>query len=353
MRILVTGATGYIGSRAVPALLDAGHDVRAAFTSPDKAPTFWWSTHPRVEVQEFDVFDADSVRAAVAGVDGVLYLIHSMDGDDFAEKDDQAASTMAEEGAAAGVSKFVYVSGIVPDVDESELSEHITSRLSVERTLADSGVPTITLRAAVIMGSASTSFEIIRQISERLPVHAVPEWMDSTVQPIAVTDVTAAIVGAFAHDGPSHAYDVGGPTALPYADLLQTYCEVAGIKRSQVSLPGVSSDVVGVLAGSITDVDSATVEALIDSLHHDMVAADDDFVEDLLPGGHELVDLEESIRRSLAAPDLEADPANRDPLGPMPYDPDWAGSSHGGLDTAKAAVKAVASSIAQRLPSSS
>ncbi len=348
MKVLVTGASGYIGARAIPVLLKAGYTVRAAFTKPERSSEFWWAQKDGVDIVGMDVFDPRQVADAVDGVSGVLYLIHSMDGDDFSEKDRQAATTMAQACATAQVDKIVYVSGIVPQVDESELSEHITSRLEVERLLTASGVPTVSLRAAVIMGYGSTSFEIIRQISERMPVHTIPTWMESRVQPVAVTDMCAAIVGAFADSGPSRHVDIAGPTALPYSELLERYCQIAGITRPQMELPGVSSDVVGVLAGAITDVDSATVEALIESLHHDMVASGEQ-ARSLLPSDHLMVDLDSSIRRALREPNEAVPPRERDPLARMPFDPQWAGGSGGGLGAAGAALSAVASALKDRL----
>src|SRR6478735_11614325 len=194
--VLVTGATGYVGSRLIPRLLADGHTVRAAVTDLDKAADRWWAD--QVELVRMDVLEADTVDAALEGVDAVFYLIHGMGGEDFAIRDRASAETMAYACAMAGVRTIVYLSGLVPDVPEDELSEHIASRLEVERILtgASSGIRTITLRAAIVTGSGSTSFEVVRQISERMPVQAIPAWMDSRVQPVAVVDVVEALTGA-------------------------------------------------------------------------------------------------------------------------------------------------------------
>ena len=244
-----------------------------------------------------------------------------MGGDDFAETDHRAAGHVAEAVRRHDVGRVVYLSGIVPAVPEPELSEHITSRLDVERVLTDSPAIVLSLRAAVLIGSGSTSFEIIRQVSERLPVHTVPAWMDSMVQPIAVVDVLAALVGALEAPGPSRHLDVGGPETLRYGALIETYTEHAGLTRPQVSVPLLPTALVGTLAGSLTDVPRPTVEALVESLHHDMVAASDD-VHELLPQGHRLLGLSESFRRALAEP--AARPEDADPMGPLPQDPSWA-----------------------------
>ncbi|GAA4406668.1 hypothetical protein GCM10023168_21920 [Fodinibacter luteus] len=350
--VLVTGATGYIGSRLIPRLLRDGHTVRAAVTDLDKVRGRWWAD--RVELVRMDVLDAATVEEAVDGVDAVYYLIHGMGGADFALKDRASAENMAWAVAAAGVGTVVYLSGLVPDVPEEQLSEHITSRLEVERILsgASSGTRTLTLRAAIVSGSGSTSFEIVRQISERMPVQAVPGWMDSRVQPIAVVDVVEALAGALHAESESRSYDVGGPERMPYTTLLDRYAEAAGLSRPQVSVPGLPTDLVGVLAGAITDVPASTVEALVESLHHDMVCHDVDWTYDLLPEDYSLVGVDESFRRALALPDESVPVEERDPLGPMPGDPVWAGGQGGGLASAVAGARAVVTGLTGRLRTS-
>ena len=341
--VLVTGATGYIGGRLIPALLRAGHTVRAAVTNPAKAQDRSWLDE--VELVTMDVLDPPTVQAAVEGVDAVYYLIHGLGGDDFAEVDRRSATTMAQAAADAGVERIVYLSGLVPDVDEAELSEHITSRLEVERILTGSGIRTLTLRAAVVTGSGSTSFEIVRQISERLPVQTIPSWMNSAVQPIAVTDVVEALVGALTVGAESRHYDVGGPERMPYSNLLDLYARVAKLTRPQVTVPGLPTDLVGLLAGVLADVPGTTVAALVESLHHDMVCHEVDWTYDLLPDDHELVGVEESFRRALAAPDESVPARDRDPLGPLPGDPSWAGGQGGGVASAFAGARAVARGV--------
>lgn len=347
MKVLVTGATGYVGGRLVPRLLAAGHEVRTTTRDPGK-PAPWWGD--RVEVVEMDIADVHSVDAAICGVEAVYYLVHGMGGGNFEDTDRVAAQHVATAVDTHGIQRLVYLSGIVPEVDHDDLSAHVSSRLEVEEILGRSSAVVITLRAAVLVGSASTSFEIIRQVSERVPVQTVPTWMDSRVQPIAVVDVIEALVGALGVLGPSRHYDVGGPEQLSYASLLDRYATIAGLSRPQVDVPLLPTDLVGSLVAALTDVPSPTVKALVQSLHHDMVAAEDDFRRDLLPSGHELVPLDDAIRRSLADPRVESadDPERADPMGPLPQDPSW---SSGGddepsllarsLDTARDAVERV------------
>lgn len=336
MRVLVTGAGGYIGGRLVPVLLERGHDVVASFSAGvpgeprTSVRTRWWLD--RVEAVGMDVRDADQVRAAVRGVDAVVYLVHALADRGFAELDRRGAGLLAEEAAAAGVGRIVYLSGLVPDVPEQRLSPHIASRLEVERILSSSGVPTITARAAIVIGSGSTSFEIVRQVSERVPVHALPPWMTSQVQPISVVDVLEVLAACLEVPGDSRSYDVGGPDRMSYAQLLAVYADVARLVRPRLPLllprPADGSRagrIAGQLAGRLTGVPVETVTALMESLHHDMVCREDSFRTDLLPPAHRLLGVREAIARSLTRPLAGVRAAVRDPMGPMPADPSWAG----------------------------
>jgi len=321
MRVLVTGASGYVGRRLVPLLLERGHEVTAAFSREGTADRFPWRDD--VSVVAMDVRDPDQVMAAAAGAEAVYYLIHGMGGPDFVAQDRQSAHHLAHAVIEHDVSRIVYLSGLVPPGPPERLSAHIRSRHEVEQILAASGVPAITLRAAILVGSGSTSFEIVRQISERLPVRTVPSWMSSDVQPMAVTDTLEVLARCLEAEPVTRSYDIGGDERISYRRLLDLYAEVAGLVRPEVMLPFAPTGLVGWLAGQLTAVPSSTVESLVESLHHDMVCAEEDFRADLLPPGHRLTPLREAISRALARPG--GGEASDDPLGPVPGDPDWAG----------------------------
>ncbi len=323
MRVVVMGAGGYIGSRLVPALLAQGHAVTATFTRVGSAGRFWWADE--VDAVEMDVLDRASVRRACEGGDALIYLIHGLGGDDFATNDREGAYNAAHAAVREGLGRIVYLGGLVPRVPEGDLSPHLRSRLEVEEILTDSGLPTIALRAAMVVGSGSTSFEIMRQICELLPVQVVPTWMRSRVEPVAVTDVVAALVGALTGPAHSRSYDIGSGEQMPYAALLRLYGRLAGLTRVQVSVPLLPTAVVARLAPLLTAAPASTVQTLIESLHHDMVCGDEDFRAALLPAGHVLVPVAEAIDRALAVPDEQAPVGDRDVTGPLPSDAGWAG----------------------------
>ena len=324
VRVVVMGAGGYVGSRLVPALLAAGHQVTATFTRVSTADRFWWSA--LVDLVEVDVLDRPAVRRAFAGADALLYLVHGLGGDDFATNDRQGAYNAAHAAVREGLGRIVYLGGLVPDVPDKDLSPHLRSRLEVEEVLTDSGVPTLSLRAAMVVGSGSTSFEIMRQMSERMPVQLLPRWMDSRVEPVAVTDVVTALVGALSAPALSRPFDLGSGERMPYAALLRLYADRAGLRRVQVSVPGLPTGLVSRLAPVLTRAPASTVQSLVESLHHDMVCGRQDFMVQLMPQGHVLVPVAEAIDRALAVPDESVPDAERDVLGPLSSDATWTGS---------------------------
>jgi uncharacterized protein YbjT (DUF2867 family) len=318
VRVLVTGASGYLGSRIVPELLRRGHQVVAAGTGevPPDAP---WVD--QADWRQVDVFDLRVLAAALENVDAVVYLIHGLGDADFSRMDREASENMRDAVDLTGVRRVVYFSGIVPDVHPDELSEHLRSRLEVEEILAQSHASTLALRAAIVVGAGSTSFEVVRQISERLPlVQTIPTWMrDTVVQPIAVADAVHYVAEAVEHSDVTGRLDVAGPDRVTYPELLDLYADAAGLIRVQVPVPAIPEDVVGWLAGQLTDVDTATVQSLLASLRHDMVA-------DLGPttaafGPYERVSLREAVRQAIASDPTALAERDGAAIGGMPARP--------------------------------
>ena len=233
---LVTGATGYIGGRLVPRLLAEGFDVRVLVRSPEKLRNIPWAL--QVDIREGDLQDPLAVAAASQDVDVVYYLVHSMgQKGDFEQRELDCAHNVAASAKAAGVSRIVYLGGLHPE--GVELSKHLRSRSEVGEILQASGVPTLTLQAGVIIGSGSTSFEMIRHLTDVLPVMTAPKWVGNKIQPIAVRDVMHYLLAAA--DVPAsvnRAVDIGGPEVLTYMEMMNEYAVEAGMrKRAILKLP--------------------------------------------------------------------------------------------------------------------
>lgn len=312
MRVLVLGATGYVGSRLVPHLLALGHEVVAASSSPPAPARFGW--REGVRAVQCDVTDAAAVARTLDGVDAVVYLVHSLDRTDFGDRDRLAAETVARAVADSGVRRLVYLSGLVPQVPERDLSRHIASRLEVERILLGSGTSAVALRAGVVLGAGSTSFEVVRQVATLFVVQPVPRWMRHDVQPVAVSDVLRAVAEMVEGDDEG-AVDVGGPDVLSYPDLMSACSRGGGLARLRLPAPVAPPALVGLATALATTAPFHTVTALIESLHHDMVCRD---AHTWVPAdGTPLLGVAEAVR-------LASDPLTTTPEGPLPSDPAWA-----------------------------
>ncbi|WP_261565439.1 SDR family oxidoreductase [Frankia gtarii] len=284
MRILVTGATGYIGGRLAPRLLDQGHDVRAMTRDPARLRDVPWAD--RAQVVEADARDPASLPATMAGIDVAYYLIHSIDsGGDFATVDREAASAFAAAARSAGVRRIVYLGGLSPADDGGGLSAHLSSRQEVARILLDSGVPTVVLRAAIIIGSGSASFEMLRYLTERLPVMLTPRWVRTRIQPIAVRDVLYYLIGALRVPAEvNQSFDVGGPDILTYAEMMQRFAAVEGLRRRVIiPVPVLSPGLSSLWVGVVTPVPKAIAKPLVQSLRSEVVVRDTRAIRQWIP----------------------------------------------------------------------
>ncbi|MZD08836.1 NAD(P)H-binding protein, partial [Streptomyces sp. SID5785] len=275
---LVTGASGYIGGRLVPELLEQGYRVRCMARWPERLRDFDWADD--VETVRGDVLDAESVARALDGVDVAYYLVHAMTGGkDFEDTDREAARIFAAASRAAGVRRLVYLGGLTPrDVPPAELSPHLRSRDEVGRILLDSGVPTAVLRAAVVIGSGSASFEMLRYLTERLPVMVTPRWVRTRVQPVAIADALRYLVGCASLPADvSRAFDIGGPDVMDYREMMQRYAVAAELPhRMIVSVPMLSPGLSSHWIGLVTPVPRNLARPLAESLRHRVVCADHD-----------------------------------------------------------------------------
>ena len=320
LKVLVTGSTGYVGSRLVAALIDEGHRVSAGMRNVQKAESFQWPAD--VRAVRFDVTAKETLTAATTDIDVVVYLVHSMAGDDFVARDREAAETLALACEVSGVRKIVYLSGLIPA--GHDLSDHLKSRLEVEQIFENCSVPAITLRAAIIIGNGSTSFELVRTLVNRLRVVPVPRWMTGDVQPVAASDVIRVLCAAVRADPMDAHFDIGGPDILSYADLLALYADCAGLRRPQIRIPFVPTRAVGELGALITGMPRGTVTSLVESLHGPMVAEKTDYADVFGFGPEALIGARQAIMTAL---EPSADGTQRwgEPLHGAPTDPDWAG----------------------------
>lgn len=293
MRTLVMGATGFVGRRLVDALHDRGHDVVACSRSAGDE-----SFPEGVEPFEADLGDPESLDGLCEGVDVAYYLIHSLTAENFAERDRKYAARFRDRASEAGVDRVVYLSGI--SGDEDDLSPHLASRREVESVLEPGSYDLTVLRAAIIIGPESASFRIVDDLTDRLPLMAVPKWVGTPCQPIAIDDVIAYLVGLL--DAPAtrgRTFDIGAPTVTSYRELLETTAAQKGKRIYIVPVPVMTPGLSSHWLRFTTDVQYAIARPLAESMRHPVTVDPEKDLQSVLP--IERTSIDDAIRKSLAA----------------------------------------------------
>jgi len=267
MRILVVGASGYIGGRLVPLLRARGHDL--VLMSRDARPLA--ARFPEATIVAADLLDPSTLPAALERIEVAYYLAHSMAGGErgFADRDRRSARNFAQAAARAGVSRIVYLGGLGDD--SADLSHHLASRHETGAELAAHGVPVTEFRAAVIIGSGSASFEILRHLTERLPLMITPRWVGTRCQPIGIADVLDYLVGALDHPEVTGVVEVGGPDMLSYGDMMRSYARLRGLRRLMIPVPLLTPRLSSYWVNLVSPVPAAIARPLIEGLRNEVV----------------------------------------------------------------------------------
>ncbi|MEO6794275.1 MAG: NAD(P)H-binding protein [Mycobacterium sp.] len=327
MRILVTGSTGYIGSRLVTELLAEGHQVLAASRDPARLGRLGWCDD--VTAVALDASDPASTRAAfaVAGpVDLVYYLVHGIGQPGYRDADNAAAANVAAAAQATDVPRIVYLGGFVPEGDGT-LSEHLTSRAEVAAALdIDGGPEVVWLGAAMILGAGSTSFEMLRYVGDRFLLAPLPAWMDNPIDPISIRDVLYYLVAAGNNDAvPAGAYDICGPDTTTYRGLLTAYAQVSGRWRARFPVPGIGTGLAAWVSTVALPAPGELAGELVMSLDHPMLASDRR-LRDLIPDPTDgLISSDDAITRALASQPPRPVNVLTDPHHLADSDPGWTG----------------------------
>ncbi len=293
MKVLVTGATGYIGGRLVPRLLAQGHEVRCVARDAGRLEGQGWEG---VEIAEADLSEPEALPGVLQGIEVAYYLVHSMAvGQAFRERDHAMALAFGKAARAAGVRRIVYLGGLGDP--ERVKSKHLVSRQEVGRALAEGGVPVIEFRAAVIVGSGSASFEMIRHLTERLPVMVTPTWVNTRCQPIGVRSVLEYLVEALDHPDAEGIYEIGGKDILTYREMMLRYARLRGLPRLIISLPVPRPELSSRWVDLVTPIPFRIAHPLVESLQTEVVVRDPRALDafQVQPTGYD-----EAVERALA-----------------------------------------------------
>jgi len=289
VKVLVAGASGFVGSRLCPALIEAGHEVQAMTRRPESYEGGGAAVYG-------DVHDPETLQQALTGCEAAYYLVHSLDSPDFERKDADAAWAFAEAAAAAGLQRIVYLGGLGDDDDD--LSAHLRSRRGVEQLLASGGVPVTTLRAGIIVGHGGISWELTRQLVEHLPAMITPRWVRTRTQPIAIDDVVRYLVGVSElPEAADRAFDIGGPEVLEYVTMMRRVAQIQGRTFLVMPVPLLTPQLSSLWLALVTDVDTQTARALVDSMTNEVVVRDNS-IRALVP--FDPMGYDEAVRRALA-----------------------------------------------------
>ena len=320
--VLVSGGTGYVGGRLVPLLLDSGYRVRVLGRSLSKLGSRPWAGHKNIEMAQGDFLDYASLEKAAEGCWAAFYLVHSMNPryKDFAEADRKAAMNMTMASSRAGLNRIIYLGGL--GVESKTLSKHLRSRTEVARILQSGDVPTTFLRAAMILGSGSAAFEMMRYLTERLPVMITPRWVHNLVQPIAIRNVLGYLKGCLDHDETmGGTFDIGGPDILTYKQLMETYAEVAGLrKRWIIPVPLLSPQLSSYWVHLVTPVPSHIAKPLAEGLRNPVVCQEN-LIRSIIP--QHLLGCRETFRLALGLVKEQCVETCWADAGPISY-PEWA-----------------------------
>jgi len=326
-KILVTGATGYIGGRLIPKLLEEGYQIRAVGRSLSKLKSRSWSSHPNVEVMAVNLLDQDDIKKACAGIDCAYYLVHSMvPGEkDFETADRLAARNMAAAAEANHLKRMIYLSGLGEKHDN--LSSHLASRREVADILHNGRVPTTILRAGVILGSGSSSFEILRYLVDRLPIMITPKWLRTQSQPIAIRNVIHYLVEVLKNQTTTgEIFDIGGPDIITYQQLMEIYAEEAGLqKRWIIPVPFLTPKLSSYWIHFVTPVPVSISRPLAEGLRNRAVCQDDRITK-IIP--QNLLSCREAIRRAIENSQTDQVPTHWIDAGKIPpYEWSYEGDS--------------------------